>query len=296
MVRSNIVRSGAACVLLGLAGPALAAQSAVADTVANPPAATLAAVPALAANTCLTDLQAFTGQMEKDGYWMAGDGYALGYPMGAGGYEMYDGYPRGGYMAMKGAGFPNARSGFEVRALITSAKILARHGEQDACETVLGTTRGLYADYLADMKNAGVPPIKTAAWRMQQLAIAQPVMSKAEGFRSSELLATEVRNPKNVSLGSVDDIIMDPATGKIAYLVIERGGFLGINQKHVPVPWASFKATPDVSLLVLDSDKPIMDGAPRVEANKFSANGGFEQESQKVDAYWKANPVSKASN
>ena len=50
-----------------------------------------------------------------------------------------------------------------------------------------------------------------------------PVTSKNASFRSDELLGTDVRNPQDEALGSVEDLVMSPQTGEIAYLVDRPG-------------------------------------------------------------------------
>ena len=157
-------------------------------------------------------------------------------------------------------------------------------------------TRGLYKRYLSEIKHEGSPAVDMPGWRQQQIAAAVPVMGSNVAFRSDELIGVEVRSPADAALGSVDDLVLSPDTGKIAYLVIARGGIFGFDQAHVPVPWNDFKATPNASLLVLDTTKTALDAVPKVEKNAFVVSGEVGSESQKVDAHWKANQPAKAVN
>jgi sporulation protein YlmC with PRC-barrel domain len=273
---------------LGFAAPLLAAEAPAAAT-ANRPSPVATNVPAAKpAEKCLGDLRALDTQMGKGGYWLGGSAYGYGYPMGGYGY----GYPMAaGYPAA--TAYQDARPGYEVRTLVAAANILARNGQQQQCENVLNTTRTVYRRYVADLHNGGVPAADAPGWRTQQIAAAQPITGRTTSFRSDELLGAEVRNAQNDALGSVDDIVMSPKTGEIAYLVIARGGLFGIDEKHVPVPWHDFKIAPNVNLLVLDTTKDAMDTAPLVKNDQFAKPDQFGQQSEKVDTYWKTHLSSK---
>lgn len=284
MKRSILCSSVAACLCLGLAAPLFAAEPSGTGTANQPPSGSNKVAIPQPAEKCLSDLRAFNGQIEKDGYWLPGSGF--GFPIGGYAYglgrPLIDGRPES-----VGIGYPSSRPGNEVRILLASATILARKGQQQPCEDVLATTRDTYQRYVANMQSGRVPMVDGTDWRKQQIAAAQPVTSQDTAFRSDQLLGTDVRDPQNEALGSVDDIVMSPQTGNIAYLVISRGGIFGFGEKYVPVPWQSFKVTPNANLLVLDATKATMDGAPQVKNDQFAPGGNFAQESQKVDAYWK---------
>ncbi len=285
MKRCILLSSVAAWCCLGLVGRSFAAPPAAVVAAANPAPDVKTDTAAAPADVCLTDIRAFSEQMQKDGYWLGGSVYGYGYPLDGYGYGY--GYPMGGYPPGNINLYQNARSGYEVRNLIATANILGQAGQRQTCEAVLATTRDIYKRYSADLHDRGVSLSDGPDWRRQQIAGALPVADKSIAFRSDELLDTDVRNPGDQGLGSVHDIVLDPKTGKIAYLIVSRGGVFGLDEKYVPVPWNDFKITRNANLLVLDAAKAAMDGAPRVSDDQFSAAGHFDQETQKVDAYWK---------
>jgi sporulation protein YlmC with PRC-barrel domain len=280
-----------ACLLLGV-GPLLAAQST--GSVPPPaPDAARAAAPAAspaAAQKCLGDLRDFDTQMQKDGYWLSGAGYGYGYPMYGYGYGMTVAPPAATASGTPTAmGYLRARPGYEVRTLLASANILAQRGEQKACEAMLTTTRDIYKGYEEDLRSRDARRTDPTGWRREQIAAAQPMSDSSSAFRTSDqLVGTDVVNQQNVELGSVNDIVMSSQTGKIAYLVISRGGVFGIDAKYVPVPWDDFKSTQGTRMLVLDSTKGNLDGAPQLPDGQFSRNGDDGEQRKNVDAYWKA--------
>jgi sporulation protein YlmC with PRC-barrel domain len=52
----------------------------------------------------------------------------------------------------------------------------------------------------------------------------------------SSLIGDNIFNPAGETLGKIKDIMIDISECKIEYVVIEFGGFLGMNQKYFAVP------------------------------------------------------------
>lgn len=255
---------------------------AVACVTLSAPSAFAQSAAAQPSQQCVSDLKKFDGELQKDGYWLHASGYGYGYPMY--GY----GYGNVAEPASGGGSYSGVRPGYEVRTLIASANILAQRGDQQACESSLSSARTIYTAYAADLRNGKVPHVDVSAWRRQEIASAVAVKGADIAFRSDELVGAGVVDPQGDHLGSVDDIVVSPQTGKVSYLVIGRGGVFGIDKKYVPVPWDSFKVAPGNKLLVLATGKSTLDEAPQVKKNENFQKAEFVAESLKVNAYWTA--------
>ena len=58
---------------------------------------------------------------------------------------------------------------------------------------------------------------------------------------ADQVEGTSIYNPAGESLGSVEDVLIDKVSGKIAYAIVGFGGFLGIGDRHYPLPWEKLK-------------------------------------------------------
>jgi hypothetical protein len=74
---------------------------------------------------------------------------------------------------------------------------------------------------------------------------------------------TAVYNLKGEKLGSVENIMIDKYSGRVAYAVMAFGGFLGIGDRHHPLPWNVLHFVPDRGGYVVDLDRERLTGAPQ---------------------------------
>ena len=55
---------------------------------------------------------------------------------------------------------------------------------------------------------------------------------------SDRVEGTPVRRANGDKIGTIERLMIDKLSGNVAYAVLSFGGFLGMGQKHVPIPWA----------------------------------------------------------
>jgi hypothetical protein len=87
------------------------------------------------------------------------------------------------------------------------------------------------------------------------------------------ILGNPVLNLAGENLGDIKEIMVDVHTGKVAYLVLSFGGFLGLGSKLFPVPWEAFRTAPAGNSLVLELDKGILEEAPGFDLDNWPDMG-----------------------
>jgi sporulation protein YlmC with PRC-barrel domain len=93
---------------------------------------------------------------------------------------------------------------------------------------------------------------------------------KAEGnvVEHNELIGTRIKNTEGKEIGKIERLLIDPQTGRITHVVVGLGGFLGVGEKNVVVPWSEIKTAAAQNggrkpTLVMEQSK--LETAPRYE-------------------------------
>jgi uncharacterized protein YrrD len=103
---------------------------------------------------------------------------------------------------------------------------------------------------------------------------------------AQKVKGTTVLNLAGEKLGSVEDVMIDKVSGRAIYAVMSFGGFLGMGEKHHPLPWATLKYDMQKGGYVVNLDKKQLEGAPSYDRGsefKWTSDYG-----RKVDSYYKA--------
>jgi len=114
-------------------------------------------------------------------------------------------------------------------------------------------------------------------------AVAQPQGTEQQGaqrvdaaptstrnlVRASELLGKDIKNHDGKDMGDISELAIDLRSGRAAYAIISFGGFLGIGDKLVAVPFQVLTPSADGKYLVLDVPKEKLEKAPRFDKKEW---------------------------
>lgn len=185
--------------------------------------------------------------------------------------------------------------GDDVRQLRDAARIFARNGQDDACEDVVEGIESLLderTEELAKSENA----VNRETWyeaEAERLQAAVPVTEAERPLRASDVIGADVRNLKNEDLGEIEDLVVSQQKGgnQAQYAILARGGFLGLGEKQVAVPWDQLKMVPrgdrgDV-VFVLNVNEETLEEAPSFDRGSWGEIGADEEWRKQNDEFYR---------
>lgn len=107
--------------------------------------------------------------------------------------------------------------------------------------------------------------------------------------KASDLIGCSLTNSKNETLGEIEDIVLDGQKLRIAYAVVASGGFLGMGEKYLAMPWqlieVSQRGSANKPRLTLGLDLETIKAAPGFDKDSWPDMASSTWAAE-VDAYY----------
>ena len=159
--------------------------------------------------------------------------------------------------------------------------------------TALSLVTGLWLQAAEPVRQPGSTRAPAAS------ATAAPATRAAvvRHYRLSSLTGMQVRNPSGEELGTIDDYVIDMETGRISYVALSFGGFLGLGDKLFAIPFNAMTLHHDADnnyYFVLAVPKENLEKAPGFDKEHWP-NVADPKWSEEIDHYYRDHLPRKVS-
>lgn len=79
---------------------------------------------------------------------------------------------------------------------------------------------------------------------------------------ASSIIGDKVHDIKNEPMGQIEDIMLDITAGKVDYVIVEFGGFLGIGLKYFAIPFRMLEVNGEEKIFVFKGNNEMLKNAP----------------------------------
>ena len=115
------------------------------------------------------------------------------------------------------------------------------------------------------------------------MAMEQRETSKLIG--SDKVEGTSVYGANKEKIGSIERVMIEKESGKVAYAVLSFGGILGIGDDHYPLPWGALKYDESIGGYRTNLSEQQLQGAPKYGQSE-DWNWDDTQRSRAVSDYY----------
>jgi hypothetical protein len=117
-------------------------------------------------------------------------------------------------------------------------------------------------------------PQNSAHWRAQSHKENNTMATTVDNRRetvsligSDKVEGTPVYGRDDNKIGTIQRVMIDKISGKVAYAVMSFGGFLGMGEDYYPMPWASLKYDTNLGGYRVSVTEDQLKGAPKYNRN-----------------------------
>lgn len=110
---------------------------------------------------------------------------------------------------------------------------------------------------------------EAAAQQSIPLAAGKPTQQQPL-VASSTIVGAMVKNPQGEDLGEIQELMIDPKSGRIVHALLSFGGVLGVGQKQVAIPWETFKMGLGQEEFVVELSKEQLQNVASAEESQQS--------------------------
>jgi sporulation protein YlmC with PRC-barrel domain len=93
-------------------------------------------------------------------------------------------------------------------------------------------------------------------------------MTSGNLINAEKVHGTDVYNTAGEKLGTIEDLVLDKINGCVQYAVLSFGGFLGLGDRHYPLPWSALKYDTRQGGYLVNLSKEQLENAPSIEADE----------------------------
>lgn len=84
---------------------------------------------------------------------------------------------------------------------------------------------------------------------------------------SDKVEGTKVYNAAGESIGRIHNFMVDKISGRVVYVVVSFGGFLGVGEDYFPLPWETLAYDTTLGGYITNVDHARLSDAPRYAAD-----------------------------
>lgn len=105
---------------------------------------------------------------------------------------------------------------------------------------------------------------------------------------SDKVDGTAVYGAEQSKIGSIERVMIDKMSGKVAYAVMSFGGFMGMGEDYYPVPWSTLKYDTNLGGYRVNLTREQLEGAPKYSR---SSDWNWNRDNdRRVYDYYRADP------